>query len=132
MNTVDNIFIKGTNVSPDIHIDKMAGFIEIKGNSDLEYPENFYNDLVDRIVDYMKNPQIVTIVNLRFTKINKSSSKWIYHLFQQINKLYTNKTTLVINWFCHENNEMIEEAGIDYQMIFRLPINLITEGSFMN
>lgn len=117
--------ISGTHETPSVLIDDKKGAIEIKGRSTVQDPVHFYSSIVEKLNTCIENGIVFRDVNIQLTYINTSSSKWIYHIFRNLENLYEKSKTMQINWFYEEDDETIQEAGEDYQSLLRIPFNMI-------
>jgi len=119
--------IESTKYTPEIILDEEKGIIEIKGKS---YPENtfeFYNQLMEWLEEYFKNPASKTVFNIELLYLNSSTSKFLYDLFDYLEEK-SEENNIEINWIYNEENEVAEEAGEDFKEDFEnLNFNLIAK-----
>ena len=125
---MDNLVIEATRYTPKIDFNGEKGVLEIRGKS---YPENsfeFYKPIMEWIEKYFQNPQKRTIVNIELVYFNSSSSKFLFDLFDKLEEEKSRGHEILINWIFDEDNDVAEEAGMDFQEDFEsLNINLITK-----
>lgn len=122
---MDKIFREGTYRTPTVNFDADKGIMELKGKSTPENTMGFYEELVEWAVEYMKNPNEKTNINIRLEYINTGSSKWILTLFKELEKLKVSGHDIMVNW--HYEDEDILDIGNDFQSIVNLPFTLIEE-----
>ncbi|MFW5751794.1 MAG: DUF1987 domain-containing protein [bacterium] len=118
------ILAEGTFDSPRIILDEEIGFLEIRGNSTMEDPMQFYKDLAVHLSKFA-NSQIISQVNIVLGHFNTSSSKWIYHILRTFEGIYKRTGQMEINWYYEDDDETIAEAGEDYQSLIKVPFYLI-------
>ena len=117
---------KETKFTPYIELDPERGVVEIRGKS---YPENsfeFYKPIMEWIENYFQSPQKLTKLNIELVYFNSSSSKFLFDLFEFLENRTGSESKIVINWIYDKENDMIEEAGQEFQAEFpKLDIRLI-------
>ena len=117
---------KETKFTPYIELDPERGIVEIRGKS---YPENsfeFYKPIMEWIENYFQSPQKLTKLNIELVYFNSSSSKFLFDLFEFLENRTGSESKIVINWIYDKENDMIEEAGQEFQAEFpKLDIRLI-------
>ena len=123
---MEKIFIEGTRKTPTISFDFGSGKMDIEGNSTPEDPNEFFEPIYNKLIEYVKTPADSTLLDIRLTYFNTSSSKWILYLLKEFKEILKTNKKLVINWYYDSDDEDILEAGEDYQAILRIPINFIT------
>ena len=121
---MNRILEEGTYDSPRIILDDEIGFLEIRGNSTLEDPMEFYMNLEFKI-NALANITNLHQVNIILGHINTSSSKWIYHILRIFEGIYKKRGILEIHWFYEDDDETIAEAGEDYQSLIKVPFHLV-------
>lgn len=111
--------------SPMVRLDDERGSIDIQGKSTLPDPVEFYSSLLSQIIKIPR--QKLHTLNIRLSYINTGSSKWMLHLFRQLEKIAEPLSAIQINWFYEEDDETMAMAGEDYRSMLKLPFNLISE-----
>lgn len=119
---------KETKFTPYIELDPERGILEIRGKS---YPENsfeFYQPIMEWIKNYFQNPQKLTKINIELIYFNSSSSKFLFDLFEFLESKTGSESAIVVNWIYDKENDMIEEAGQEFQVEFpKLDIRLVVK-----
>ncbi|MEA2028895.1 MAG: DUF1987 domain-containing protein, partial [Campylobacterota bacterium] len=100
---MQNINIEQTKFTPAVLLDCDQGLIEIRGDSLPENTIKFYQPLMDGLDEYLKMPKEQTIVNLKLTYFNSSSSRFLFDLFDLLEAV-SNDHKIVINWLYDEEN----------------------------
>jgi len=119
--------IEETVESPAVIIDEEVGLVEIKGNSTMENPVGFYQNLFNHLCKFIEDKDKVLDINFRLVYFNTSSSKWIFQMLKILEGAYKSGKKLNINWFCEEDDEVMLEAGEDYHSLLKMPFHIINE-----
>ena len=80
--------IESTNKTPYIHCDKNKGLIEIKGRSNTENTNIFYEPFFNWFEKYHNELLGKLYVNLQFEYLNSSSSNVLMIFFDKLNVLH--------------------------------------------
>ena len=102
---MERINIEGGIKVPKLQCDAETGVILIEGVSVPENTVDFYHPVVFWMQEYVKNPQEMTIFNLRLEYFNTSTSVILLNMFRVLSPLGAKKLT--INWFFEENHNQI-------------------------
>ncbi len=125
---MEKLHIDANKYTPMIDLDPEKGVLEIRGKS---YPENtfeFYEQVMEWVKNYFKNPKEPTIVNMEIIYFNSSSSKWFFDFFDFLEEQVKKGHKVIVNWIYDEENDVAEEAGEDFQEDFEdLDINLVVK-----
>ena len=121
-----NFIIEGKANSPSVHFNEKGSFIEIKGSSAIKNPIDFYLDLVKWIYVFETESVRTKIVNIKLDSIDNSSARWMLLVIKQLEKIDSNSTRTIINWFYTIKNSRVYSIGNKYRSSVRLPFNLIT------
>lgn len=119
------LIINATECTPEVSFDPKNNILEISGCS---IPENgiaFYAKLSNWLENYFKtNPNHIKI-NIRLDYFNTSSSKCILDFLFRLQAYKTPHIQMQINWFFQFGDEDLEEAGMNYSEIIKIPFTLI-------
>ena len=119
------IKIAGTDDTPSVHLDKESGILELSGRSLPEDVTMFYQQILDWIDDYIKQPNDKTLFNFKLDYFNTASSKVILDILLKFEELVENGKEVVIKWFYNEDEEDMLEAGEEYADIVEVPFEYI-------
>jgi len=122
---MESISIAETHKTPAILSDFEKGIIEIKGKSNPENSIEFFRPLVNWAVEYAKNPQEKTTVNINLEHFNTSTSKCILDVFKKLEPILLINKEVTVNWHYDHDDEDLLEAGETFQAFTELPFNLI-------
>lgn len=125
---MDNIFIEGTDRTPEVDFNFSEGVLSLTGRSITENPIGFYDKIENAIVEYLRNPRPATLVKITLEYFNTSTSKCLVDLFKLFEVLKGSKNEVLVEWFYEKDDEEIKDSGEDYKDIVDVPfeIKLIT------
>ncbi|MBN2523530.1 MAG: DUF1987 domain-containing protein [Bacteroidales bacterium] len=115
---------KKTN-TPAVIFDHESGHMKIEGRSIPENPGEFYDDLIDWVKEYFKQPKTNTIIDLNLEYVNSGSSKYLLGLFRVIKDEAQKGRNITVNWYYEEDDEAILNLGEHYKSSLKIPFNLI-------
>ena len=116
------INLEGTEDTPKIILDKTNGIFEISGRSLPEDTAEFYKPIVEWIVDYGKSPNPSTEFAFKLEYFNTASSKLILDILSKLEDI----AGTTIDWYYHEDDEDMEEAGTEFSELVELPFEFKT------
>src|SRR5690554_6355488 len=116
------INIKGTDDTPNVILDKASGQFELSGRSLPEDVNQFYEQILDWIDEYTKDPQDRTEFNFRLEYFNTASSKVILDILLKFEEIVENGKEVIIKWQYHDDDEGILEAGDEYSDIVEIAL----------
>ena len=104
--------IEATDYTPKIDFDPITNVLEILGNSMPESSPEFYSPIYDWVIDFMKYTAHKITINFKLDYFNTSTSKEFYALLMQ---LKNHNYGVEVNWYFQEDDEQMEEDGLDLQ-----------------
>lgn len=112
---------------PAIILDAEKGIFDLSGKCIPENASEFFNPILKWIDDYVASPNPVTNIQFRLEYFNTSTSKYLLEIMRKLENMYqfTDKD-VKISWFFEEGDTDVEEAGLDYKAILKLPFEIIT------
>jgi hypothetical protein len=127
---MNNYISESTHTSPEIFLDAQNGTIEITGRSIPENAMKIYRPVMDWVEQYMVRPKQKTIITLRISFFNTSTSKYLMELLKRFEELHRQGFAVEVNWYY--NDEDILDIVQDYQALVDIPMNLIASENFIN
>lgn len=115
------MIIEATYTTPFFSIDSDSGILEIEGKSIMINVSGFYEPIIEKVTDFVKNisDDFNDIAfNVKLEYFNTSSSKQIFLIFELLSTL-SRKVNVNINWYYEEDDDQIYESGIDYSLMFK-------------
>jgi len=117
--------IKETLNTPSVKILNDEHRIVISGQSRLEDPTHFYEELTVLLDECINDFRTHAAIDFIFNYLNSSSSKWVFHILKGIQTRYNGKKIVTVNWFYDSDDDSMLEAGEVFQSLLSLPFNLI-------
>jgi len=119
------IKITGTDDTPSVHLDKENGIFEMSGRSLPEDVTMFYQQILDWIDNYIKEPNPKTVFNFKLDYFNTASSKVILDILLKFEEIIEAGNEVIVKWFYNEDEEDMLEAGEEYADIVNIPFDYV-------
>ena len=123
---LDKLLIYPSIDTPKVDLNAETGILAMEGKSFPPDVIQFYSKITTWIDDYIENPFEKTVVNLKLDYFNTASSKIILDILYKFEELHHNGNKVIINWHYPEDDEDMEETGIEYSEIVDAPFKLIS------
>jgi len=120
-----HLAIKETVFTPSVKIITDEHRILISGQSRLEDPTPFYEELIQVLDSNIEEFKTYLSIDFMLSYLNSSSSKWLFHMLKGIQNKYHGKKLITINWHYDGDDESMLEAGEVFQSLLNLPFNII-------
>lgn len=118
---MNKLQIEHTEDTPKVILSKEEGLFEISGRSLPEDATSFYAPILSWLEEYSKDENDSTIFKVNLEYFNTASSKLILDVFTQLEDLKNIK----VQWFFHDDDEDMEEAGEEFSEIIDIDFELI-------
>lgn len=118
-------YTEGDIIEPEVILDKDKNIFKISGRSLLVNAEEFFNPIVSWVRDYVKAPNPETILEIDFEYLNSSSVKRIVEILVVFESLMEKGKTVIVKWYYHDNDEIMQEKGEEIQSVVYLPFEII-------
>lgn len=113
---MEHLKIKGTKQSPFVDFNAETGKLELSGRSIPENSFEFYNPLLEWLMEYAQNPKEETILKVYLEYFNTSSSKYILEVLKKLKEvLKAEGKSVRVDWCYDEDDEEMMETGEDYE-----------------
>ncbi len=122
---MEPLYLQGTDESPTVILDKLAGKFEFSGKSMPEDVKAYYQPILEWLNQYAENPNPDTVVNFKMEYFNSASAKQIMDVLSIFEKISQAGNKVLIRWHYMTDDEDMEDAGASYQGIVDVPIELI-------
>ena len=116
------LHLEGTEDTPRIILDKEKGIMEISGRSLPEDSSEFYKPVLDWIEEYARAPRPSSVFVFKLEYFNTASSKLILDVLYALEDI----NGLRIQWYFHEEDEDMEEAGQEFSELVEIPFEFKT------
>jgi len=121
--------IPPTKKTPLVEIDLNAGYFLLKGRSIPKHASSFYYPILERIEDYIKQPQPKTTAIFFMEYLDSASSRLILSIIQRLKKVETQKMQLQVEWHYMEDDEDIYDTGETYEELSNLDFLFVSHES---
>ncbi|MEX2230542.1 MAG: DUF1987 domain-containing protein [Cyclobacteriaceae bacterium] len=119
---MDILNLEGTEDTPKIILDKNKGIMEISGRSLPEDSTEFYKPVLDWIEHYANDANPSTDFVFKLEYFNTASSKLILDVLYALEDI----KGLKVQWYFHEEDEDMEEAGQEFSELVEIPFEFLT------
>lgn len=126
INYMNRYFHEGTNKTPRLSFDPHTGIFEISGRSIPENSIEFFRPLITWLDGHIdNNPEGTYELTVKLEYFNTSSSKCLVDIFRRMEKLASLGCDVAIKWFYEADDEDMQDSGLDFKEIVRLPLQMI-------
>lgn len=123
---MERYFQEGSLTTPTVLLDP-KGVIELKGKSIPENSFEFYEPLYNWLIEYSKNPNPKTEVELSMEYFNTSSSKEFMKFFRELENLHRSGSTEIhVKWYHEEDDEEMMEMGENLKREVDIPLEIVS------
>jgi hypothetical protein len=122
---MENIEIEPTATTPKISFRPTEGYFEISGRSLPENSFEFYKPLLDFIEAYAEKPESDTSLVFKLQYFNTSSTSHFLRMIKKFEKIFSDGKNAKVHWYFDEDDEDMKEAGEDFRVLSKLPIEII-------
>lgn len=113
---MEHLKIEGSKQSPYVDFNADTGKLELSGRSIPENSFEFYNPLLEWLMEYAQNPKPLTILKVYLEYFNTSSSKYILEVLKKLKEvLKADGAEVKVEWCYDEDDEEMMETGEDYE-----------------
>lgn len=109
---MSQFYIPNSKIAPMVKFDSETNSYTIKGRSLVSNTAQFYDPIIDWIVEHLSEKEIVLRLELEY--FNTSSQKHLLMVMNQINEL--NKNNLIV-WAYDEDDDEMLDIGEKMQMM---------------
>lgn len=122
---MEKIEIEPTATTPKVVFRPEDGYFEISGKSLPENSFEFYKPLLDFIEEYTEKPFYTTSLVFKLQYFNTSSTSHFLRMIKKFEKIHSDGKQAQVQWFYDEEDEDMKEAGEDFKVLAKLPIEII-------
>lgn len=126
---MDPIRLEPTDETPEVILDKGAGQFRLAGKSLPEDAADFYEPLIDWVDAYAADPLPETVFEIHLFYYNTASSKLLLDLLVRLEEMHIKRRDsgciVRIKWIFDEDDEDMEDAGVDYDDVIEIPFEMI-------
>jgi len=118
---MENLYLKGTEETPEIVFNKDKPEFRVTGKSYMEDATAHYTRVVDWLEKYSENPNNFTIFKFELEYVNTASSKIVHDILNVLDNMYLNGNEVIVEWHYFEEDEDMLELGKEYEEIYEVP-----------
>ena len=117
---MEPLFLKATDDTPEITLDKGKGIFKITGKSLPEDVIEFYSPVFSWLDQYVSNPNEETNLLIKVFYFNSASQRALNEIFSILSRLKVKGKKVNVEWFYNEDDDEMLEAGQEYADITSL------------
>lgn len=121
---MEAIFIKATDVSPEVIFSPGDKKYLISGWSRPESPSKFYAPVMKWIEDYGEAQLSGATVNFKVEYFNTPSARVLREILDQLEKLHKKGVKVTVNWY-YDDESSKEEFEYEFAQGLTIPISFI-------
>lgn len=122
-----NPFIhQGNKYYPSIELNAHKGSMSFEGMSIPANADEFFNPIIQWIIEYSKTPQIQTHVRFSFDYFSTSTTMKLWTVLKVLSNLNEKgKTVVAVDWYFDKDDDRMKETGEEFEELSGLSINKI-------
>lgn len=118
---MEALYLEATDETPEVKLDKEKNIFEFNGKSLPEDVVTFYNPIMDWLDAYSDQLNEVSEFKFRLDYFNTASSKMILDILLKLEEFQDSGKEVKVKWYFAEDDEDMEEAGLEYAEIVDVP-----------
>lgn len=118
---MDNFYLKGTETTLTIGLNKNEGSFLFQGKSRPENAFAYYEGVFQWFDQFEKDPNSEMRIEFKLEYFNSSSAKVFLRLMVRFEKLLNRGFDIKILWYFHAFDEDVLEAGEDFASLVDVP-----------
>ena len=123
---MEALYIKPTNDTPTIILDKEKNHFEISGKSLPEDVNAFYEPVFQWLEKYLADPNPKTSLLFNLDYLNTASSKSLLSLFLILENAVLAGKEVEVVWQYVEDDEDMFDVGEEYSEIIKVPFKIVS------
>ncbi len=108
-----------------INFDATTGMLSMEGASYPENPLDFFDPLYAWVEQYCAEHGRTLTLNAKINYLNTSSAKCLLDFFGRLEDFHAAGGVVKVNWYYEEDDEDMQETGLELCEDLRLPYELI-------
>ena len=119
-----DLYISGTEDSPEIHLNQENRIFKISGRSLPENANILFQPVFEWFTDYFVDPLPTTEFFIQLEYFNSATAKKIIELLLLFENQFENGNNLKIIWFYKRNDFTMQKKGQDLLNILKIPYEI--------
>jgi hypothetical protein len=125
MSVMEKYIAQQSDITPEMQMDPVSGYMQITGTSIPENSEEVYRPVLDWIRKYEEAPARQTLLDIRLDYFNTSSSKFLLEIIRVLKRIQDNQHEVKLRWFYYEDDPDMLEAGQDFMDIADIHLEMV-------
>ncbi len=118
---MENLYIKGSEETPEIIFDKDKPEFRVSGKSYMEDATAHYEQVISWLTSYRKNPNPSTVFKFELEYVNTASSKIVNDIMDELENIFLEDHEVLVEWHYFEDDEDMLELGQEYEEVYEVP-----------
>ena len=118
---MENLFLKGTEETPEIVFDKDKPEFRVTGKSYMEDATSHYAKVIGWLKAYSEKPNAITNFKFELEYVNTSSSKIVHDILNVLDNMHLDEHKVLVEWHYYEEDEDMLEMGQEFKEIYEVP-----------
>lgn len=118
---MENLYLKGTEETPEIIFDKNKPEFRVTGKSYMEDATTHYIKVISWLEEYSKSPNTTTIFKFELEYVNTASSKIVHDILNALDNIFLDDHKVLVEWHYYEEDEDMLEMGQEFDEIYEVP-----------
>lgn len=124
---MENLFIGGTEDTPEVKLDVNTLQFSISGRSLPEDVTTFYQPVTKWLENYNSSNDEKACFHFKLEYFNTASSKVILDILMKLEELVNEKKSgIKVHWHYQESDEDMLEAGEEYKELVNIPFEIVS------
>lgn len=120
---MEQLFIPGSEDTPEIDFDNEEGVLKISGKSLPEDVIEFYSPIFSWLAKYVADPIEETKMSVKVIYFNSASQRALNEIFTILSRISVKGKKVEIEWYYHEDDDEMKETGEEFADITNLPFH---------
>ena len=118
---MENLYLKGTEETPEIVFDKDKPEFRVTGKSYMEDATAHYTRVIGWLQEYSKNPNPITTFKFELEYVNTASSKIVHDILNELDNMHLEGHEVLVEWHYYEEDEDMLELGQEFKEVYEIP-----------
>lgn len=115
---IEPLYITASQSLPEVVLNKQSSIFSIKGDILPEDSVEFFSPIFNWFIEYSKNPNDITILEIDISIINTSSTRRLVKLFKILEELAVNNF-VEVKWIYLLDDEIMQFTAYEFQNAFK-------------
>ena len=118
---MENLYLKGSEETPEIVFDIDKPEFRVTGKSYMEDATEHYTKVITWLQEYIKNPNPDTNFKFELEYVNTASSKIVHDILNELDNLHLEGHKVLVEWHYYQEDEDMLDLGKEYEEIYEVP-----------